>query len=206
MSVIEFERSFPVEMEMLRAKDGDASGRTAVGIIVPYDTPVPIYNEGIVEQVARGAANHQLAAASRVKLFQGHSRQGGKHVGGARELRDDARGLWAAMHFSSPDGDGALGLVRDGHLDELSIGFRQRKASWSEVMPDGTVLRKRMDIFEVALVTEGAYGRGAKVTSLRSANGLVVDDEAEDEPPAREIIVPARLSAETLRKLADLRA
>ena len=91
------------------------------------------------------------------------------------ELREDAAGLYAALRVAkTPAGDEALELAREGVLDELSVGFRALQGG-SRTRPDGIVVRTKAGLFEVALVMQGAYGRGAVVTGVRSA-----EEEAAD--------------------------
>lgn len=177
------------DLEVLpRAKGGD--GRTVTGILVPYGKPVVI-SDTLKEMVRQGAASHQIRAAARMKFSREHLKFGGILIGRALELRDDAAGLWGALRASKTDmGDETLTLIEDGALDELSIGFRARQ---SKVHKDGTVERVKIDVLETASVLEGAYGRLARVTGLRSAGaagdlddtGEVVEDEdAEHERAA----------------------
>lgn len=155
-------RAYTPDLEVRSTGDG----RTIDGIAVPYGVRVHIPQEGIHEQFRRGAFNHQLAAPSRVRLGREHPNLGGQLIGVATELRDDARGLFASFRVSkTPAGDETLELVRDGVLDELSVGFRDRQ---NRRMDDGTVERTKADLIETSVVFMGAYGRGAVVTGVRS--------------------------------------
>lgn len=157
-------RTFTPELQVRSsAKGGD--GRTIEGIAVPYGQRQRI-DSTLVEQFARGAFNAQLAAAHRVRFTREHMSHGGALIGRAIELRDDAAGLWGAWRVSATDaGEEALTLVRDGVLDELSIGFRTRQ---DRRLDDGTIERVTAHLVEVALVTDGAYGRGALVEAVRA--------------------------------------
>lgn len=170
-------RSFAPDLEVLpRTRGGD--GRTVTGILVPYGVRQRI-SPTLEEMFRRGSANHQLRAPNRMKFSRGHLRQGGILIGRAVELRDDAAGLWGALRASAtPDGDETLTLIEDGALDELSIGFRTRQ---DKRHPDGLVERTRVDILETAAVIEGAYGRKARVTGLRSQDGADLGDEHDDQ-------------------------
>ena len=79
----------------------------------------------------------------------------------------------------TPTGDETLALVRDGALDELSIYFRERQ---NRKLGGGVVARVTADLLEVAVVLEGAYGRLATVTGMRSADGAPVDEAVEALP------------------------
>ena len=81
-------------------------------------------------------------------------------------LRETDQGLYAEFKISKTrEGDDALELVKDGALDQLSIGFmpiKNRKRS------DGVIERLKAHLAEVSLVTFGAYGDMAAVTGVRS--------------------------------------
>lgn len=158
-------RTFTPELEVRAASKG-GDGRTIEGLAVPYGQRQRITPD-LVEQFARGAFNAQIAAAHRVKFARDHPRLGGAVIGRAVELRDDAAGLWGAWRVSATQaGDEALELARDGVLDELSIGFRERQ---NRRLDDGTIVRVTAHLVEVSLVMEGAYGRGALVSAVRRA-------------------------------------
>lgn len=160
-------RTFTPELEIRSAAKG-GDGRTIEGIAVPYGRKQRI-DSTLVEQFARGAFNAQLGAAHRVKFAREHPVFGGTIIGRAVELRDDAAGLWGAWRVSATQaGDEALELARDGVLDELSIGFRERQ---NRRLDDGTIERVTAHLVEVSLVMEGAYGRGAVVSAVREAQG-----------------------------------
>jgi phage head maturation protease len=72
----------------------------------------------------------------------------------------------------TPVGEETLTLVSDGVLDGLSVGFRARK---DRVDEDGTVVREKADLVEVAVVLEGAYGRGALISGVRQRSEQVCD-------------------------------
>jgi HK97 family phage prohead protease len=80
-------------------------------------------------------------------------------------LREDAAGLHAEFYVSKTDrGDQVLELVRDGALDQLSIGFLSLK---DNRLASGVVERIKAHLAEVSLVTFGAYGEMATVSALR---------------------------------------
>lgn len=152
-------RRYDSELEV-RA-DGD--GRTICGICVPYDTEARIH-PGLVEIFRMGAFEAVTRAAHRVKLLQGHDQQV-LPLGKATTLREDKKGLYGEFRISKTDiGDQALELVRDGVLTNLSIGFqplKDRKAT------NGVIERLKAHLAEVSLVTFGAYGEAASISSVR---------------------------------------
>lgn len=158
-------RTFTPELQVRSSSQG-GDGRTIEGLAVPYGVPQRI-DDVLVEQFARGAFNHQLRAAARVWFAREHVTHGGTVIGKAVELRDDPAGLWGAWRVSrTPIGDETLELVRDGVLDNLSIGFRERQ---NRRLQDGVIERVKADLLEVSVVLMGAYGEGATVSDIRHA-------------------------------------
>lgn len=172
-------RSFTPELEIqTRARGGD--GRTICGIAVPYGRAQRI-DDRLVEQFRRGAFNHQLRDAHRVKLARDHMALGGTLIGATVLLRDDAAGLYGEWRVSNTVvGEETLELVKDGALTDLSIGFRERQ---NKRLPGGVTERVSADLREVAVVMEGAYGQGALVSAVRS-----IDDEIDRLAQARQIL------------------
>lgn len=157
-------RAFVPELE-IRSPGKGGDGRTIEGIAVPYGLAQRI-DRDLTEQFRRGAFAHQVTAAHRVRLGREHPLLGGTVIGKATELREDASGLWGAFRVSATAaGDETLELVRDGVLDELSVGFRERQ---NRTLDNGVVERVKADLIEVSVVFMGAYGRGAVVTGVRS--------------------------------------
>lgn len=157
-------RSFRPDLEVRSSGDG----RTIYGIAVPYNAPTRI-DDQLVEQFERGAFNHQLGAAHRVKFAREHVLLGGVLIGAASAMRDDASGLYVELRASkTPVGDETLELVRDGALNQLSIMFRERQ---NRNLAGGITARVKADLHEVAVVMEGAYGELASAVGIRAAGG-----------------------------------
>lgn len=153
----------------LRAVDGVK--REFEGIAVPWDREIDV--DGWAYEVWRsGAFDHQLRAANRIKVGDGHIPLGGNLIGALRELRNDAKGLYVRGKVTEGvrAGDEAIALMGDKALDELSIGFyRVPGGDIVTRKPDGRPLydMRKANLFEVALVPFGAYGRDARVTGMR---------------------------------------
>jgi HK97 family phage prohead protease len=193
-------RSFTPDLEV--RSDGD--GRVIRGIAVPYGQ-VQRINQHLTEEFVRGAFSHQLSAIHRVKLYNGHSNQGGALIGHQIEGRDDAAGFYGEWRVSKiPAGDDTLELVRDGTLGELSIGFRS-VADGNRRTADGVIQRTKANLFETAIVPEGAYGDGAVITGLRAAE-LNFADANTTEPEVRSRLIDARdILSDLNRQREDLR-
>jgi hypothetical protein len=61
-------------------------------------------------------------------------------------------------------GDEVLELIKDGALDQLSIGFMPLK---NRKRDDGVIERIKAHLAEISLVTFGAYGELATVSGVR---------------------------------------
>jgi HK97 family phage prohead protease len=159
-------RTFDAQLE-LRAAGAGGDGRTVYGIAVPYDVPQYIY-DGLTEEFVRGAFDHQLRAANRVRLAREHVALGGSLIGAVRKLEDRPEGLWFEARVSrTPAGDETLELVKDGALRQVSIGFRERPHG-NRRTENSVIQRTAADLFEIAMVVEGAYGEQAELAGVRS--------------------------------------
>jgi HK97 family phage prohead protease len=151
-------RSYSVDLE-LRA-NGD--GRTIFGIAVPYNKEQRITST-MIEVFRKGVFAEVIKAPHRVKLLRGHGEN--NVLGRATLLRETDEGLYAEFKISKTrEGDEALELVKDGALDQLSVGFMPIK---NRKRPDGVMERIKAHLAEVSLVTFGAYGEMASVTGMR---------------------------------------
>lgn len=152
-------RTFEPELHVRSGGDG----RTIYGIAVPYRRPVQI-DDRLTEQFAPGAFNHQLR--SRVKFAREHIPLGGTLIGATSLLRDDPAGLYfEARAARTPAGDETVELVREGALNHVSIGFRERQ---NRRLPGGITERVTADLTEIAMTMEGAYGDLATAVGVRS--------------------------------------
>ncbi len=149
------------------SKSRGPGGRTVRGIAVPYGQTQRI-DRNLTEEFCRGAFDHQLPAIDLVDFYRDHATHGGTRIGRQVEGRDDAAGLYGEWRVSKTVvGDETLELVKDGALSQLSVGFRALPGG-SRVV-NGVTRRTKADLFEVAVVPQGAYGDGAVITGIRSA-------------------------------------
>jgi len=196
-------RSYEVgEFEFDRAESGD--GRTITMQAVPYGVPVNIPSEGIREKFRSGAFAHQLPAIHRVVGTYLHQSHGGEVIGRLHKGEELASGLRVTMRVSNTQrGNDTLELVRDGAIRQVSIGFRSKKG-WSQVGADGVTERQRADLFEVALVREGAYGRNATVQGVRSlTDALREGTDLEFDDPDEEELRAEGMTVEQARALMN---
>lgn len=168
-------RAYTPDLEMAKTPDG----RTITGIAVPYGLPMRI-DSSLIEQFRMGSAGKLVNAPHRMRFSRDHLDLGGDLIGRAVELRDDdPAGLWGAWRVSkTPKGDDTLELFKDGAIDELSVAFWPRE---DNELPGGITERVRVQYQEVAMVINGAYGRHAVATGLRSAGagGALAEPERE---------------------------
>jgi len=169
-------RRYSVDFE-LRLAGGD--GRTIYGIAVPYDKEQRI-SSTLTEIFRKGVFADVIRAPHRVKLLRGHGEN--NVLGRATLLKETDEGLYAEFRISKTrEGDEALELVKDGALDQLSIGFMPIK---NRKRPDGVMERIKAHLAEVSLVTFGAYGDMASIVGVR--DGVPVATPRADE--ARKIL------------------
>ena len=151
-------RNYSVNLE-LRA---NSDGRTIFGIAVPYNKEQRITST-MVEVFRKGVFSEVIKAPHRVKLLRGHGEN--NLLGRATLLKETDDGLYAEFKISKTrEGDEALELVKDGALDQLSVGFMPIK---NKKRPDGVMERLKAHLAEVSLVTFGAYGEMAAITGMR---------------------------------------
>lgn len=207
-------RAFDVELELRSAGTGPDKGRIVHGRAVPYGVPQYIY-DGLTEEFVRGAFDHQLRAANRIRLAREHVQLGGTMIGALRELDDRADGLYFSAKVSkTPVGDETLELVHDKALREVSIGFRERPHG-NKRTEHNVLQRVAADLFEVALVTEGAYGEQAELAGVRSRqhvdpavaarHGCTCCDELAELRSAQRTVEAERLMLPPLPALPELR-
>lgn len=102
-------------------------------------------------------------------------------IGKWTEMREDAKGLFVKGKLSGLDTDHGrriYGLMKDGILDGLSIGFKERRSTRLNAGP----AKRQLDsiiLGEVSLVDAPSNDR-ARLTSLKSANEIKTIREFED--------------------------
>ena len=106
-------------------------------------------NGDIVQRGAFAASLIRTGARGVRMLFQ---HDASEPVGVWDEIREDTRGLFVRGRIlqTAPRGRAAAGLVKQGAVDGLSIGFRTRRFSPRSV--EGRILLE-IDLWEVSIVT-----------------------------------------------------
>lgn len=201
-------RSYEVddfEIEADRADGGD--GRTITMQAVPFGVTIEVPSEGIRERFARGAFAHQMGALHRVQAVYLHQNQGGEVIGRLHSGEELASGLRVTARISNTSrGNDTLELVRDKAITQVSIGFRAKR-DWSRLVDGKVTERTRADLFEVALVPQGAYGRNATVTGIRSLTDVLRtagDDDLDERDDGVDTEVRAdEMTVEQARALVN---
>jgi HK97 family phage prohead protease len=124
------------------------------------------------EMVAPGAFKSSISAMKKAKrglkmLWQHDSHQ---PIGIWDEYEEDAKGLRVVGRLFKDavvKAAEAYALIREGALDELSIGYRELE---SAPHPDqrGVTVLKKLDLREVSPVTFGALGQAARIDAVKS--------------------------------------
>lgn len=199
-------------------EDADTGKREIAGIAVPYDTDARIrdwFGE-YIERFERGAVQDSDDAL----LYWRHS----EPIGKLTASRDtDAGWEITATISTTPRGDEAYQLVKDGVIREFSIGFQP--IDHREVVEDETevVIRTKVKVREVSLVPFGAFGQDAPVSQVREAStpnkeGVPVNDTINradldevrtsiDELDRKVALIPTRSSepvGDQFRSLGDM--
>lgn len=143
-------------------REFDADTREFVGIGVPWDKPAEIRDwfGSYTETFERGAV--KLPDSGKVLLYWRHS----EPIGLVIRQEDTEEGWQIRGRISeTPRGNEAYVLLRDGVVDELSIGFLP--VTHREDDKTGNITRTEVEAREVSLVPFGAYGSNAKVSEVR---------------------------------------
>ena len=162
-----------------RLDDVSTEAGTITGTAVRYGRRIERAPD-LYEEVQAGAFRAQVGQPHRVAVLYQH--QWEQPIGRVTALDDsDTELRFTARiidHEDVPEARRALALLREGVIDEMSVGFSWRR--WSDVVdgPARIVLHTQATLRELSLVTFGALGRDARVLTVAADTGLVVDPQA----------------------------
>ena len=145
-------------------EDGEFAGRA-----VPYGKPTELM-PGLREVFLPGSFAAQTKDPGRVKIAYRH----GEIIGRVVELDDRDDGLHVRgrilAHDDRPLARQALADLREGLVDELSVGFVPVRNGMTVTEDKSGTLweHKRATLREISVVPWGAYGRNARVASVRA--------------------------------------
>lgn len=165
-------------------REFNADTREFVGVAVPWGKPVEIRDwfGSYTEEFERGAAT--VPESGKVLLYWRHN----EPIGLLRSYDDIEEGWEIRGRISeTPRGDEAYVLLRDGVVDELSVGFTP--VEHREDDKTGAITRTKVIVREVSLVPFGAYGQDAKVSQVREENNTA----HERSNPMETTITPEAL-------------
>lgn len=148
-----------IERRAFTVRQTAADSRTFTGVAVPWDTPADIGGY-YTERFERGAV--QPPASGKVLLYDRHN----EPIGLLTEWRDTDSGWEIEAKISKTSrGDDVYTYLRDGVMDQLSIGFIPIESRTDD--QTGDVTRTAVEVREVSVVPFGAYGTDAPVTDVR---------------------------------------
>jgi HK97 family phage prohead protease len=158
--------------------DVDEGTGLITGVAVRYNTPVE-RGRNLFEMVEPGTFSRQVADPARVSVLWQHDSD--SPIGRATKLIDTEElmrfSAQITQHADVPEARKALALLREGIIDEISVGFQWQK--WTEVREDDklTILHTRARLRELSVVTFGALGRDARVLTVANDGntGLQLD-------------------------------
>ena len=166
-------RSFPFELKQLDAEEGIFEGYAAVFGNVDEGGDV----------IMPGAFSKTLQErGGRVKITWQHDWR--EPIGKPLELKEDEHGLLirGKLTLDTQRGREALALMRDGVIDELSIGYDTIKSEW--VKRDGQTVRELREVrlYEISPVTV-AMNPEARIMSVKAAIPPHDTPKADEDTP-----------------------
>lgn len=183
-----------LEHRAFTIRAADEGDRTFTGVAVPWDVPADI--AGLYrETFERGAV--EVPVNGRVLVYWRHS----EPIGVVTAHRDAEAGWEITGRLSdTPRGREAHTLLRDGVLDELSIGFRP--IEHREDSESGDITRTRVEVREVSIVPFGAYGADATVSDVRQAASITTHERTA--PTVTDTPITAAEATELRAAIEDL--
>lgn len=136
---------------------------------------------------APGVFGESLADRPRIPAAWSHDWS--RIIGSLKEHTERADGLDGLVQLGNidevPDAKMAWSLLRDGHVDNSSFGFKRKPGGWKDTRNDADKMpgeRERLHnarLDEVSPVLRGAVD-GAGVLAVRAEGGLVRIEDAQD--------------------------
>jgi HK97 family phage prohead protease len=162
-------KTVPIEFEF---KKDDISGRVFTGYASTFDVDLggDIIHEGAFKKTLE-------ERSSRVKILWQHDSY--NPIGRPLRMIEDNKGLWIEGKISKTTlGDEALELMRDGVVDQMSIGFSIPNGK-SERDEDGIRHIKEVKLFEFSPVTF-PMNENAFIQSVKNAKNLITTEQLSD--------------------------
>jgi HK97 family phage prohead protease len=207
------ERSFSIGVELRAAAGSDFA---LAGIAASYDKPskpIPGPNGTFTEYIRKGAFTRALRQKQEVKALLNHNANFllGRTKNGTLTLTDTPAGLAFRVQLNPKmvSHKDLYASVKRGDISECSFAFAVPKGgdSWSADYSKRTLLD--VDLFDISVVTDPAYGGGATsvdARQLRSAQYVLATDTRAAQLEALAKVVAADrvwLAEESKREAAD---
>jgi HK97 family phage prohead protease len=174
---------FAVDVE---AAAGEAPTRTISGIAAPYGISAQV-SDGTSVQFAPGSLPVDGKAP---KLFMYHDSS--QPVGLVTSRTETPEGmLFQAKIASTPAGDSALQLAKEGVLDNVSVGVDVLTSTRAE---DGTIIITSAVWRELSLVPIPAFS-GATITDVAASADTTPDEISVTEPQVEETPMSEHIEA-----------
>ena len=147
----------------------DAATGTIEGMAVKYGVKIP-RGQRLSEEVGPGAFSAQVGAPNRVAVLWQHNSD--DPIGRVSTFKDSAEELKFSAKISEsadiPEARKALALLREGIVDEISVGFDWGTWELQESDEGTNILHTKGRLRELSVVTFGALGRDARVVTVAS--------------------------------------
>jgi len=151
-------KSYPFEVKADTKEDGVFEGYASVFGNV----------DGVGDIMVKGAFTKTLQESKRVKILFNHNPM--MPIGKPLEMYEDSKGLHVRGKISPTEkGKETLILMKDGVMDEMSIGYQTIKDDWDK--QKNARLLKEVRLWEFSPVTFAA-NPDAGITSVKSAAGM----------------------------------
>lgn len=228
------DRTFSVEPIELREGEG-TEWPSFEGVASSIDKPYTVRDRfgEFSETIKAGAFKRTLAMRDKVDLLYNHDRNFllATTKNGSLSLEESPDlAVRASLNPDDPDVQKIAVKMRDGRLDEMSIGFRVREEEWNDDYTERTITE--VQLFDVSVVNTGASPfTGASLRAIDQAiqslaeadvdpdelrqhieqlrqNIAELEQRLPSDDPAEPVIHPDLVAAShaAALKLADLRA
>ncbi|GLT01798.1 peptidase U35 [Sphingobium jiangsuense] len=170
----------PVE----RRADGDGKGNTVAGYAVVFDSEADIGGY-FREKVARGAFTESLKTSDVLAYFDhDRGRVLGRSSAGTLRLTEDDKGLAVEIDLpDTTDGRDVRELIDRGDISGMSFGFIVTRQEWDETVDPPTRTIHAVELREVSIVSEPAYGD----TSIALRSRDAARQEQREHPAKRRV-------------------
>lgn len=169
-----------------------AGERRIVGIASHIGDPADLDND-IIAQGAFAESIQALKNGAKIKLLDGHAATGATTVGIITKLwMDGTKLMFEAKISESSSGEDIYVKLKEGILDQVSIGFRIKEQSFRK---DGVRVIEGLELMEISVVPIPA-NPGANILAVKAS------DEAKSAQPIINNLSEESPESETLAEEA----